>query len=232
MRAMQAQIQRMCERCRMETAHSVASGEPHCDRCAYIDVEAAKIVQAEQLQREIQERAAVAMGTQRVAVRDQEAQAAAAVLAARKAKIKARDAKFLLVLVAGVVVLGVASVAVPRQRSSPATEAELWPAKPAHSQDPTSGQGTLIPRSRVGDKGQYYLLEQSRSGDVVTALHKRVGVETVDFSLTETNCSAMLMRELGVSSTSPQDIRVDPTKWFDLEPGSSKSDLAKFVCGR
>jgi hypothetical protein len=51
----------------------------------------------------------------------------------------------------------------------------------------------------MADKGTYYLLESTRSGDIVKAVHKRVGVEAVGFELVE---------------------------------GSSKSDLAYFLCRR
>lgn len=89
---------------------------------------------------------------------------------------------------------------------------------------------TLIPRSMAGDKGQYYLIESKRSGNVVTAVHKRVGVYDTYYTKTETNCSTMKMREIGGSDLSVKNIKVNPTKWFDLVPGSSKSDLANFVC--
>lgn len=87
-----------------------------------------------------------------------------------------------------------------------------------------------IPRSADGDKGKYFLLEREKHGDIVRALHKRVGVDSVGYTLTETNCSSMQMRELGYSEQSPSAIRVEPTKWFSLVTGSSKSDLANFVC--
>ena len=87
-----------------------------------------------------------------------------------------------------------------------------------------------IPRSMPGDKGKYFLLEKSRVGNVVRALHKRVGVDSVGYTRTETNCGTMLMRELGYSEESPSAIKEKPTKWFELIPGSSKSDLANFVC--
>lgn len=38
------------------------------------------------------------------------------------------------------------------------------------------------------------------------------------------------MREIGTGEGSIKAIRVSPTKWFDLVEGSSKSDLAHFVC--
>lgn len=91
-------------------------------------------------------------------------------------------------------------------------------------------EGTLIPRSMEGDKGTYYLLEAHRAGDVVQALHKRVGVDSVGWTKTETNCKTMRMRELGYSEESASAVGGEPTKWFELVPGSSKSDLGHFVC--
>ena len=90
--------------------------------------------------------------------------------------------------------------------------------------------GTPILRSVPGDKGKYFLLEASRKGDVVYALSKRIGVEYTTYTRTETNCKTRLMREIGSSDVSPQQIKNNPTKWFDLVQGSSKSDLAHFVC--
>ena len=89
---------------------------------------------------------------------------------------------------------------------------------------------TLIPRSMPGDKGKYYLIESTKTGDIVRVLHKRVGVDFIGFTRTETNCKTRQMRELGYAEESPNNIKANPTKWFELVPGSSKSDLAKFVC--
>jgi len=88
----------------------------------------------------------------------------------------------------------------------------------------------LIPRSVAGDKGRYFLLEKEKNGTIVKALHKRVGVDSVGYTKTETNCVTMQIREIGYSEESPAAIKENPTKWFDLVPGSSKSDLANFVC--
>lgn len=87
-----------------------------------------------------------------------------------------------------------------------------------------------IPRSITGDKGEYYLIEKKKNGSVVRALHKRIGVDGTGYTLSETNCLTMQMRELGYSEESPSAIIEKPTKWFELVPGSSKSDLANFVC--
>jgi hypothetical protein len=89
---------------------------------------------------------------------------------------------------------------------------------------------TPIPRSAPGDRGGYFLLNSEKKGNIIKALHKRVGLDSIVFTLTETNCVTMNMRELGVSSVSPSKIQYSPTKWFELVPGSSKSDLAAFLC--
>ena len=97
----------------------------------------------------------------------------------------------------------------------------------------SAAQGeVLIPRSMAGDRGSYYLLEAKRVGDVVRTLHKRVGPSGTGYTRLEVNCRTMLMREIGYSEESPAAIRENPTKWFEIVPGSSKSDLANFVCTR
>lgn len=87
-----------------------------------------------------------------------------------------------------------------------------------------------IPRSVAGDKGKYFLIEHKRKGDIVQALHKRVGVDSLVFTRTETNCKTMQMREMGVKDDTPTGMKISPSKWLDLVPGSSKSDVARFVC--
>lgn len=89
---------------------------------------------------------------------------------------------------------------------------------------------TLIPRSEPGDRGKYYLLKMERNGNIITALHERIGPSGTGFTLAQTNCDTMQMRVLGYSESSPQDIVSNPGDWFDLVPGSSKSDEANFVC--
>lgn len=82
----------------------------------------------------------------------------------------------------------------------------------------------------AGDNGLYFLLEAKRDGNIVKTLHKRIGVNSVGHARTEVNCAKGLMREIGYSEESPAEIPNDPTKWFTLDPGSSKSELAIFVC--
>ncbi|CUI36154.1 hypothetical protein [Achromobacter xylosoxidans] len=87
-----------------------------------------------------------------------------------------------------------------------------------------------IPRSVQGDKGKYYLLERTTNGGIITAVSRRDGVDSVVFTRTETNCKAGKMRVLGESETSIKDINNNSTRWFDLVPGSSKSDLFNYLC--
>ncbi len=82
----------------------------------------------------------------------------------------------------------------------------------------------------VGDKGNYYLIESRTEGGVVKTLHKRIGPSATGYTRTEINCKTMRMREMGYSEESASAIKVKATKWFELVPGSSKSDLANFVC--
>ncbi|SOD41939.1 hypothetical protein [Nitrosovibrio sp. Nv4] len=89
---------------------------------------------------------------------------------------------------------------------------------------------TPIPRSVQGDKGKYYLLESKKSGNIVRVLHKRIGLESVGFTRTETNCKTRQMREIGYGEGTAQNIKIRPTEWFELVPGSSRSDLAHFIC--
>jgi hypothetical protein len=90
-----------------------------------------------------------------------------------------------------------------------------------------------IPRSMMGDKGRYYLLSAKKSGKVIQATTKRVGPDSVVFTKTEMNCRTSKMRVLGDSEESAEAILTNnPTKWFDIVSGSSKSDLAKHLCAR
>lgn len=88
---------------------------------------------------------------------------------------------------------------------------------------------TEIPRS-MADKGKYYLVEKQVKGNIVRAVHQRVGVDSIGYTITETNCRTAQMREIGYSEESIEAIKSNPGKWFDLAPGSSKSDVANFVC--
>jgi hypothetical protein len=96
----------------------------------------------------------------------------------------------------------------------------------------TAQREVPIPRSVAGDKGSYYLLDARRTGDIVRTLHKRVGPSATGYTKMEVNCRTMMVRDLGYSETSPASIRDSATHWFELTPGSSKSDVAAFACTR
>lgn len=88
----------------------------------------------------------------------------------------------------------------------------------------------LIPRSVAGDQGKYYLISSKREGNLITTLHKRVGLDSIDYTKTEINCSNMKYRVIGYSETSANVVQASPREWSDLVQGSSKSDLVNFVC--
>lgn len=88
----------------------------------------------------------------------------------------------------------------------------------------------IIPRSVPGDRGRYYLMEARKNGSLIETLHKRVGVDAVDYTRTEINCRTLLIREIGTDGESPLRIRERPTQWYELVKGSSKSDLTEFAC--
>lgn len=89
---------------------------------------------------------------------------------------------------------------------------------------------TLIPRSVSGDKGKYYLIKKQKTGNIISTLHKRVGVDSIGYTSAKVNCKTRQIQELGYSEVSAQAIKPDPTGWYDLVEGSSKYDLYKFVC--
>jgi hypothetical protein len=93
-------------------------------------------------------------------------------------------------------------------------------------------EGTPIPRNSSGDKGKYFALNITRKDSIVRGVHKRVGIDSVDYDLLEVDCLKRRMRHLGYSDVSASAIKVksSSSKWFNLVPGSSKNDFAKFVC--
>lgn len=95
---------------------------------------------------------------------------------------------------------------------------------------PSLALEVLIPRSMAGDKGKYFLLEAIPDGAVIKILHKRVGPSGTGFTRTEVNCKTMRIRDMGYSEDSVAAMKIAPGKWYELVSGSSKSDLANFVC--
>ena len=92
---------------------------------------------------------------------------------------------------------------------------------------------TPIPRSAPGDKGRYVLIESLRDGGRVKTLHKRIAPDGVfGFTRAEIDSATRTMREIGSGEGAPDSLRITPTQWFALVPGSSKSALALVVRGR
>jgi hypothetical protein len=87
----------------------------------------------------------------------------------------------------------------------------------------------LIPRSKP-DKGKYYLLKKSVSGNITKTLHKRVGVSVIDFTLTEINCATKQYRVIGLGEETADSIQPISGNWTQAINGSSKSDLVNYVC--
>lgn len=82
----------------------------------------------------------------------------------------------------------------------------------------------------AGDKGQYFLLEVVRKGKTLATLHKRVGVDTIGFTRLEIDCAARQVRDVGYGEGSVDAVQPTAGDWYDLVPGSSKSDVATFAC--
>ncbi len=99
---------------------------------------------------------------------------------------------------------------------------------PVRKAAPTIGPETPIRRSSPGDRGRYFLISAVKSSGVVKALHKRVGVDSVGWTRTEIDCKAHRIRDIGYSEDGPDKITSDPTRWYELVPGSSNTVAQKF----
>lgn len=94
----------------------------------------------------------------------------------------------------------------------------------------------------AGDSGEYYILMQETIGaGMLKVLSNRVGkgAAYTDFTELKVNCKSKQYFELaggeadGKQMTPP--LKLTPrnnSKWVSLVPGSSKSDLVKFVCSK
>ena len=89
-----------------------------------------------------------------------------------------------------------------------------------------------IYRSVTGDKGKYYLLKVVQNGKVFETLHKRIGPTYIGYTKCEINAETRMIRNMGYSEESILKLKINPTKWYHLVPGSSKSDLVNFVLSK
>ncbi|GAB2891334.1 hypothetical protein GCM10027046_20140 [Uliginosibacterium flavum] len=93
-----------------------------------------------------------------------------------------------------------------------------------------------------GDSGAYYILKQETIGaEMFKVLSNRVGkgAAYTDFTELKVNCKSKQFFELaggeadGKQMTPPPELTLRKnSKWVHLVPGSSKSDLVKFVCSK
>lgn len=118
--------------------------------------------------------------------------------------------------------------------STPSTRASIEASAPARARAAAGGPAVIfrgeasMPRSMI-DRGKYYLLRVTRTGSVYETLHKRVGPGYVGYTKCEIDYSRQVMRTIGYSEVSGLEIGYSPSQWFDLVPGSSKSDMYNYV---
>ena len=94
------------------------------------------------------------------------------------------------------------------------------------------GNEIEIPKAS-GDKGKYFLLDLKRKDDIITTLHKRVGVYETGYSKTQINCGTRQYRDVAYGEEGPHKLKpASGSKWTDLVQGSSKSYLVALACSR
>jgi uncharacterized protein YgiM (DUF1202 family) len=83
------------------------------------------------------------------------------------------------------------------------------------------------------DKGKYFLVYLEKKANTFIAINQRVGVSYNGYTKTEINCANMMYRVLGYTEGHIEyfeHAEDEGSKWSDLVPGSSKSDLVNYVC--
>lgn len=110
----------------------------------------------------------------------------------------------------------------------------------AYSFSATANEIYRAPSS--GDSGSYYIISSEKGSDgILTVLSSRIGKGNAytDFTKLKVNCKTKQYFELGGSSEdgakkSPSKPLKDWTNsmWVSLVPGSSKSDLVRYVCNK
>jgi hypothetical protein len=85
-----------------------------------------------------------------------------------------------------------------------------------------------IPRS-MPEKGRYFLLEAKKEGNVIKALHKRVGPSGVGFSRTEANCATGQIRDIGYGDDSIANLKQYPAKMQNWYKGCYRCRLGLII---
>ncbi|MGP9767732.1 hypothetical protein ACT3UM_18620 [Halomonas sp. AOP13-D3-9] len=101
-----------------------------------------------------------------------------------------------------------------------------------NSSSQSAEKGELIPRS-TSEKASYYLITTESNGEHLRTVHSRVSSASHGYSVTRIDCDNRRYQDLGFGEGNQSNIKMyDNVQWTELVPGSSKADLAAFVCNR
>jgi len=96
----------------------------------------------------------------------------------------------------------------------------------------SAAEGELIPRS-MSEKASYYLIATESDGEYLRTVHSRMSSASHGYSVTRIDCAKMRYQDLGYGEGSQSNIKMyGNVQWASLMSGSSKDDLATFVCNR
>lgn len=87
----------------------------------------------------------------------------------------------------------------------------------------------LVPRS-MDEPAKYYLLSAKTKGSIIETIHKRVSPYSTSHSKTMINCKTREVKDIAYGEAGINSLKQNPSKWYQLIRGSSKSDLVIFVC--
>jgi len=88
-----------------------------------------------------------------------------------------------------------------------------------------------IPRTVQKDLYKYYILEESKKATIFQVTYKRVGISSFDYGKVEINCPSKVIRLLGKSVKSVQDINTaNPGQWVKPTLNTIEADMITYVC--
>ncbi|MCL1123322.1 hypothetical protein [Shewanella surugensis] len=104
-------------------------------------------------------------------------------------------------------------------------------------------QANELYRSKAGDSGKYYIIENKALGDnIFQVLSSRIGKNDAytDFTLLKVNCNTAQYFELaglsedGAKNKPSKELKdwSKDSKWVNLITGSSKYDLVNHICNK
>jgi hypothetical protein len=101
-----------------------------------------------------------------------------------------------------------------------------------NSSTQSAAEGELIPRSK-SEKASYYLITTESDGEYLRTVHSRVSSANHGYSVTRIDCVNSRYQDLGYGEGRQSNIKMyNNVQWGELVSGSSKDDLATFVCNR